>query len=320
MSRVKKTEGPQGLTLLAPLVEEHFRTRPFKRMLIQNEYRRLRALPTVILDTEGYTKPITPVACLELRQHPPLAPVAVVSESSPIQALSPAVSVLPPLAHAVFEEQPLAPAVAAEPGPLQTLDLVQIPAPQPLHANVFPIGEDDPQYAHLIAPLNATDRAAVFQMWNVPEHSERVAASLPMGAGGDLVDILDFHMWRMRRGWLYDENINAYMWLLQQEDNRLCEANPIRLPCHFFSSFFFEKVMSLLIVQLSMCVSFNNTLHFTPSPLATVSDVRDRNLLTRLGEAMGEARKRWRRVQTTPGLRAGGPWFALDPLRCRHTE
>ena len=47
---------------------------------------------------------------------------------------------------------------------------------------------------------------------------------------------------RMRCAWLYDETINAYMWLLQERDKALCLADPSRKPTYFFSSFFFEKM------------------------------------------------------------------------------
>ena len=100
------------------------------------------------------------------------------------------------------------------------------------------------RYADLVRPLNPQDRAAVHQAWDVPEHSERVAVSLGAGAAGSSVDILDKHMWRHQRGWLFDESINTTFWLLQERDHRLCAADPSRRPCHFFSSFFFEKVHS----------------------------------------------------------------------------
>ena len=46
----------------------------------------------------------------------------------------------------------------------------------------------------------------------------------------------------MRCTWLFDETVNAYMWLLQLRDGALCVADPTRLPTHFFSTFFFEKM------------------------------------------------------------------------------
>jgi len=43
----------------------------------------------------------------------------------------------------------------------------------------------------------------------------KVVCSLPSGANGSNVHILGKHMFRMRAGWLWDETINTYMWLLQ---------------------------------------------------------------------------------------------------------
>ena len=48
----------------------------------------------------------------------------------------------------------------------------------------------------------------------------------------------------MRSGWLFDDSINAYMFLLQERDRRRCEANPALHPSHFMTSFFFGKVVS----------------------------------------------------------------------------
>ena len=79
-------------------------------------------------------------------------------------------------------------------------------------------------------------------MWDVPADSDRVAVSLPMGAKESTVHILDMHIRRMRRGWLFDESINADMFLLQQQDDALCAVDPTRRPSHFFSSYFFENV------------------------------------------------------------------------------
>ena len=47
----------------------------------------------------------------------------------------------------------------------------------------------------------------------------------------------------MRCGWLFDETINMYMWLLQQRNNAWVAKDPQnRKPTYFYSSFFFEKV------------------------------------------------------------------------------
>jgi hypothetical protein len=117
-------------------------------------------------------------------------------------------------------------------------------APQPTLAPELPHDDEDLRHVALIAPLSASDRLAVQKTWNVPEHSRRIVASSASGAGGSLVHVLDMHMWRMRCGWLYDECINAYMWLLQRQDNELCDRDQTRRRCHFFSSFFFDKVGS----------------------------------------------------------------------------
>jgi hypothetical protein len=52
ISRVKRTDGKNGLTLLGPLQEAHFTSRPVKRRLIAAEYTRLRELPGAILVQE----------------------------------------------------------------------------------------------------------------------------------------------------------------------------------------------------------------------------------------------------------------------------
>jgi Ulp1 family protease len=46
----------------------------------------------------------------------------------------------------------------------------------------------------------------------------------------------------MRRGWLFDETVNAYMFLLNERDARMCVDEVERKPTFFFSSFFFKKV------------------------------------------------------------------------------
>jgi hypothetical protein len=43
----------------------------------------------------------------------------------------------------------------------------------------------------------------------------KVVCSLPAGRNGGMVNIAGRHMKRMPDGWLHDEIINAYMWLLQ---------------------------------------------------------------------------------------------------------
>jgi Ulp1 family protease len=46
----------------------------------------------------------------------------------------------------------------------------------------------------------------------------------------------------MKDGWLVDETINGYMWLLHKRDQELCAADPGRKHCHFFSCFFITRV------------------------------------------------------------------------------
>ena len=70
-------------------------------------------------------------------------------------------------------------------------------------------------------------------------HEKREKTAVAFG-GADYVTLRVAS--RMRCKWLYDETINAYMWLLQERDKALCLADPSRKPTYFFSSFFFEKM------------------------------------------------------------------------------
>jgi Ulp1 family protease len=92
--------------------------------------------------------------------------------------------------------------------------------------------------------LTTEEENIVRAAWDVPEDSQRIAVSLRAGAGGSSVDILDKHIFRHRRGWFFDESVNAYMWLLQERDARLCAADHSRNPIHIYSSYFFEKVIT----------------------------------------------------------------------------
>ena len=65
--------------------------------------------------------------------------------------------------------------------------------------------------------------------------------------------IREKHLYRHQRGWLFDESVNAYMWLLQERDNRSCAVDPGRMHDHFFSSFFFAKV-NFLEGNVEQCV------------------------------------------------------------------
>jgi hypothetical protein len=63
-----------------------------------------------------------------------------------------------------------------------------------------------------------------------------------MGVKGSTVHILDMHIRRMQSGWLFDENINADMWLLQQQEDALCAVDRTRRPSLFLNSYFFVNV------------------------------------------------------------------------------
>ena len=90
-------------------------------------------------------------------------------------------------------------------------------------------------------PLTDAEQAMVAAAWNHNDESETVVCSLPAGAGGSSVDILGKHFGRMRNAWLFDESVNAYMFLLQERDNDWAPKHGAK-PSHFMSSFFFEKV------------------------------------------------------------------------------
>ncbi len=52
------------------------------------------------------------------------------------------------------------------------------------------------------------------------------------------------YLYRHWRGWLFDGSVNAYTWLLQERDDRLCAADRQRKPTHFISSYYSDKVSS----------------------------------------------------------------------------
>ena len=59
-------------------------------------------------------------------------------------------------------------------------------------------GMDENQhlYEFLVRPLTQEERRRAVAAWDCDEHSERIAATLPAGAGGSTVNILDKHIWR----------------------------------------------------------------------------------------------------------------------------
>ena len=82
------------------------------------------------------------------------------------------------------------------------------------------------------------------------EEQEEVRLILRNGRDADIVvngfnvDILRQHLRTCRPGtWLNDEVINFFMQLLKERDNALVAADPTRLPCWFFNSFFISKLL-----------------------------------------------------------------------------
>ena len=95
--------------------------------------------------------------------------------------------------------------------------------------------------SELRRPLTDAEQAIVAAAWNHNDESDNVVCSLPAGAGGSSVDILGKHFSRMRDAWLFDESVNAYMFLLQERDNERARLHRAKRG-HFMSSFFFAKV------------------------------------------------------------------------------
>ena len=96
---------------------------------------------------------------------------------------------------------------------------------------------------HLRQPLTAAEQVVVAAVWNHGDKDANAVCSLAAGVGGSKVTLLGKHFGRMREGWLFDESVNAYMFLLQERDKKLCaESAGAKTPSHFMGSFFFEKV------------------------------------------------------------------------------
>ena len=91
-------------------------------------------------------------------------------------------------------------------------------------------------------PLTVAEQAMVDAAWDHNDESENVVCSLPVGAGGSSVAILGKHFGRMRDAWLFDESVNAYMYLLQERDKERARLHDGAKRSHFMSSFFFAKV------------------------------------------------------------------------------
>ena len=97
-----------------------------------------------------------------------------------------------------------------------------------------PIGDDDRRKAH--RAIRAPDRQLVAEMLgkNSPVEVLRFVNA----------EVFGEHTQRLSpSGWLVDEVVNYYMFLLQERDALVCASDSSRKPCHFFNSFFFTKLL-----------------------------------------------------------------------------
>ena len=102
--------------------------------------------------------------------------------------------------------------------------------------SLFPAGEydDDRRKAH--RAIRAPDRQLVAEMLgkNSPVDVLRFVNA----------EVFGEHTQRLSpSGWLVDEVVNYYMFLLQERDALVCASDGSRKPCHFFNSFFFTKLL-----------------------------------------------------------------------------
>jgi len=104
------------------------------------------------------------------------------------------------------------------------------------------VGDGTP--GNLRQPLTAAEQAVVSVVWNHTDDDINLVCSLAAGVGMSKVILMGKHFGRMRNGWLFDESVNAYMFLLQERDKKACaESAGAKTPSHFMGSFFFEKVL-----------------------------------------------------------------------------
>ena len=104
--------------------------------------------------------------------------------------------------------------------------------------------DGDGSRGQLKRALTEREAHAVQETWNYSERwgFNEVVCTLAAGAGFSLVGIRGKHFDRLRSGWLFDETVNGYLYLLSERDARICAEQPGRWPTHFFSSFFFVKM------------------------------------------------------------------------------
>ena len=108
----------------------------------------------------------------------------------------------------------------------------------------------------LAALFTTEEQAVVASAWAHGDGDNNVVCSLATGAGGSSVDVLGMHFGRMRNAWLFDETVNAYMFLLQERDKRLCATTGAR-PSHFMNSFFFQKVSMSRVMRFQKVSSMH---------------------------------------------------------------
>ena len=73
--------------------------------------------------------------------------------------------------------------------------------------------------------LSYTEAADATRLIDVGGDSEKRSLTLGSGHNGSEVPILERHMARLKSGWLHDEVINAFHFLLQEREMRLREQN-----------------------------------------------------------------------------------------------
>ena len=84
-------------------------------------------------------------------------------------------------------------------------------------------------------------------LFDEPLDNDAEICALSSGAGFSEVKLLGSHMTRMdpdNPGWLDDECINAFTWLIMERDVRRCELNPNLKSIYFYTSHFIPKLFS----------------------------------------------------------------------------
>ena len=90
-----------------------------------------------------------------------------------------------------------------------------------------------------------------------PSWSE-VVIVLTVGANGASLSILVKHMARMESGWLYDETVNAFLYLLREREALLCRLDTTRTSIFFYNSYFFEKLLGTVNGGITIMVAYRD--------------------------------------------------------------